>query len=53
MGQTRPLFVYFRLFHMTQIIHKLIKVKMECLGLELSVAEWKLQTNALSYGGTL
>ena len=39
MGQTRPLFVYFRLFHMAQFIHKLMKVKMECLGLELSAAE--------------
>ena len=37
MGQYRPLFVYFRLFHM---------------GLEPGAAVWKPQTNPLSYGGT-
>ena len=25
---------------------------MVCLGLELGVGEWKVQTNPLSYGGT-
>ena len=41
MGQSRPLFVYFRLFYMTQIKNKLIKALMECLGLEPVVAGWK------------
>ena len=34
MGQSRSLFVYFRLFYMTQIKYKLIKALMVCLGLE-------------------
>ena len=52
MGQSRPLFVYFHLFHMTQFKYKLIKALMVCLGLEPGVAGWKVQVNPLSYGGT-
>ena len=41
MGQFRPLFVYFRLFYMTQIKYKLIKALMVCMGLEPRAAGWK------------
>ena len=54
MGQTRPLFVYFRFFT-RQIKHKcnkMIKVQMVCLGLETREAGWQTQTNPLSYCGT-
>ena len=51
MGQYGPLFVYFRLFDITQF-NKLMKQKIACLGLEPRVAGWKAQTNPLSYGGT-
>ena len=37
-----PLFVYFRLFYMTQIKFKLIKMLMVCLGLEPRAAGWKV-----------
>ena len=50
MGQFRPLYVYFRLFHMTQFKYKQIKALMGCLGLELRAAGWKAQTNPLNYG---
>ena len=52
MDQSRPLFVYFRLFHMIQFNYKLMKAQMVCLGLEPGTAGWKAQTNPLSYGGT-
>ena len=59
MGQSQPLFVYFRSFHipnqMTNIQfeqYKFKKAQMVCLGLEPGVAGWKVQTNPLSYGGT-
>ena len=52
MGQSRSLFVYFRLFYMTQVNYKLIKVLMVCLGLEPGTARWKALTNPLSYGNT-
>ena len=52
MGQSRPLFVYFHLFYMTQIKYKSIKAYMVCLGLEPGAAEWQAQINPLSYGGT-
>ena len=52
MSQSRPLFVYFRLFHMTQFKHKLMIALMVCLGLEPGAAGWKVQTNPLSYTGT-
>ena len=51
MGQSQPLFVYIRLFYMTQIKYKLIKALIVCLGHEPGAAEWKVQTNPLSYGG--
>ena len=41
MGQSRPLFVYFRLFYMTQIKYKLIKALMACLGLEPTELWWR------------
>ena len=47
-----PLFVYFRLFHMTQFKYKLIKAEIVCFGLKPRAAGWKSQTNPLSYGGT-
>ena len=50
--QSRPLFVYFRLFYMTQIKYKLIKALIVCLGLEPGAAGWKAATNPQSYGGT-
>ena len=42
MGQTRPLFAYFRYFHMTNIAQNTIneKVYMVYLGLEPGVAGW-------------
>ena len=40
------------IFHPTQFKYKLIKVQMVCLGLEPRAAEWKAQTNPLSYSGT-
>ena len=52
MGQSRPLFVYFRLFHITQIKHKLLKALVVWLGLKPGVAGWKVLSNPLSYGGT-
>ena len=52
MGQSRPLFVYSRLFYTIQIKYILIKALMVCLGLEPGAAGWKTQTNPLSYGGT-
>ena len=51
MDQNRPLFVYFRLFHITQF-NKLMKALIVCLGLEPGAAGWKAQTNPQSYGGT-
>ena len=48
---SRPLFVYFRLFHITQL-NELMKTKMVCLGLEPGAAGRKAQMNPLSYGGT-
>ena len=51
-GQSWPLFIYFRLFHITQFKYKLRKVLMVCLRLEPKAARWKAQTNTLSYGGT-
>ena len=42
MGQSRPLFVYFRLFYMTQIKYKLIKALMVRSGLEPRAAGWKV-----------
>ena len=42
MGQSRPLFLYFRLFYMTQIKYKLIKALMVCVGLKPGAAEWKV-----------
>ena len=53
MGQLGLFFVYFRLFHITQFLNKLMKAQMVCLGLEPGVAGWKTQTNPLSYGGLL
>ena len=46
--------VYFRLFNMSQLKFKfkLIKALMVCLGFEPKVAEWKAQTNPLSYSCT-
>ena len=52
MEQSRPLFVYFHLFHTTQFKYKLIKAFRMCLGLEPRAAEWQAHTNPLSYGGT-
>ena len=53
---SRPLFVYFRSIHipiqMTNIQYKLKKALMVCLGLEPGAAGLKVQTNAVSYGGT-
>ena len=49
MCQSRPLFVYLRLFFMTEIKYRLINVLMVCLGLKPGAAGWKAQTNALSY----
>ena len=51
MGQSRPLFVYFRLFHITQF-KKLMKAQIVCLGLKPGAAGWKGQTNPRSYGST-
>ena len=51
MGQSRPLFDYFCLFHITHY-NKLIKALMVWLGLEPRVAGWKVQMNPLSYGVT-
>ena len=48
---SRPLFVYFCLFHITQL-NELMKAKMVCLGLEPGAAGRKAQMNPLSYGGT-
>ena len=48
MGQFRPLFVYFRLFYVSQFKRNLIKVTMVCLGFEPVAAEWKAQTNPKS-----
>ena len=45
-----PLFVYFRLYHIT-LFNKLMKALIMCLGLEPGAAGWKAQTNPLSYGG--
>ena len=39
MGQSQPLFVYFRPFNVTQIKYILRKALMVCLGLEPGVAE--------------
>ena len=58
MGQTRPLFVYFRPFHNTMtIIAQIltineIKAQMVCLGFKTGAAGWQAQTDPLSYGGT-
>ena len=41
MEQSWHLFVYYRLFYMTLIKYKLIKVLMVCLGHEPEVAGWK------------
>ena len=49
MGQFRPLFVYFRLFYVSQFKRNLIKVTMVCLGFEPVAAEWKAQTNPISF----
>ena len=43
-----PLFVYFRLYHIT-LFNKLMKALIMCLGLEPGAAGWKAQTNPLSY----
>ena len=51
MGQSRPLSVYFRLFHITKC-NKLMKALIVCMGLKPGVARRKMQTNLLSYGGT-
>ena len=55
MGQYRPLFVYFHSFHipiqMKNIQFEQYKLKKR-LGLEPRAAEWKVQRNPLSYGGT-
>ena len=50
-GQSRPLFVNFCLFCMTQFKYKLIKALMVYLGLDPWKAGSKAQTNPLSYGG--
>ena len=48
LGQSRPLFVYFRLFpHYT-----ILKIDESVDGLEPGAAGWKARTNPLSYGGT-
>ena len=52
LGQSRPLFAYFRFFHIAQF-NKLMKAEMVCFGLEPGVAGWKAKTNPLSYDGTL
>ena len=52
LGQSRPLFAYFRFFHIAQF-NKLMKAEMVCFGLEPRVAGWKAKTNPLSYDGTL
>ena len=52
MGHSRPLFVYFRFFYTSQFKYNLIKAYMVCLGFEPGAAEWKVQTNPLSYDGT-
>ena len=52
MGQSRPIFVYFRLFFMTQIKYKLKKVLMVRLGINPGAAGWKARTSPLSYGST-
>ena len=58
MGQIRPLFVYFRSFHnaKTNIAQISLpindKASLVCLGLEPGAAEWKMQSNPRSYGGT-
>ena len=51
MGQSRPLFVYFCLFHITQF-NKLMKALIMCLGLEPGATGWNAQMNPLSYGST-
>ena len=45
MGRSRPLFVYFHFFHLTQFKYKLIKALMVCsMGLEPGAAGWKVHT---------
>ena len=47
MGLSRPLFVYFRLFYMSQFKYNLIKAQMVCLGFKPGAAGWKAQMNPL------
>ena len=49
MGQSRPLFVYFRHFLIT--ISIIEKAQMVCLGFEPGAAGWQAQTKPRSYGG--
>ena len=52
MCQSRPLFIYFGLFHIAQFKYKLLKAMLGVLGTRTWVEAWKVQTNPLSYGGT-
>ena len=54
MGQNRPLFVYFRSFHNVKTNLTIIDKNIDgVLGTRTRVAGLKVQTNPLSYGGTL
>ena len=52
MGQFWAIFVYFRLFYLTQFKYKWIKTLIGCLRLKPGAAGWKAQPNPLSHGGT-
>ena len=51
-GQTRPLFLYFRSFHMTNIQQIWLKKIDGALWTQTGAARWEAQTNPLSYDGT-
>ena len=51
MGQSRPLFVYFRSFLITISIIQIEKAQMVCLGFEPRAKGWQVQTKPRSYGG--
>ena len=53
LGQSRPLLVYFRLFHVKQFKYKLIKAQIMYLGLKPRATGWMVQTNPLNYCGTI
>ena len=49
-----PIFLFIFVFstYMSQFKYYLIKASMVCLGFEPGAAEWKAQTNPVSYSGT-